>query len=116
MHTRFIELAGEINTGMPAWVVAKTADALNDHGKPLKGLDLTVEMITHRFTPKSKDVLLGWYPRTKLEMDEEQRSEKRSKFGGVKYVFPKETMTELRSWFAAGLEELLPQARQLYWT
>ena len=25
-------------------------------------------MITHRFTPKSKDVLLSWYPRTKLEM------------------------------------------------
>jgi len=35
--TRFIELAGEINTSMPAYVVAKVADALNDRGKPLKG-------------------------------------------------------------------------------
>ena len=34
-------------------------------------LDLTTELITHRFTPKSKDVLLGWYPRTQLEMDED---------------------------------------------
>ena len=33
---RFIELAGEINTRMPAWVVAKTARALNEEGKPLK--------------------------------------------------------------------------------
>jgi len=36
MHTRFIELAGEINTAMPAYVIQKTADALNDAGKPLK--------------------------------------------------------------------------------
>ncbi len=26
-------------------------------------LDLTAEIITHRFTPASKEVLLGWYPR-----------------------------------------------------
>ena len=80
------------------------------------GLDLTAEVITHRFTPKSKDVLLGWYPRTRLEMDEEQRSQKRSKFGGVKYVFPKETMTEMRGWFTDTLDELLPEAQLLYWT
>ena len=35
--TRFIELAGEINTSMPTYVVGKVADALNDRGKPLKG-------------------------------------------------------------------------------
>ena len=34
--TRFIELAGEINTAMPAYVVHKVQDALNDAGKPLK--------------------------------------------------------------------------------
>lgn len=37
LHTRFIELAGEINSNMPKWVVQKTADALNDHQKSLKG-------------------------------------------------------------------------------
>jgi UDP-N-acetyl-D-glucosamine dehydrogenase len=35
--TRFIELAGEVNTAMPAYVVAKVADALNDRGKPVRG-------------------------------------------------------------------------------
>ncbi|WP_291297142.1 nucleotide sugar dehydrogenase [Elioraea sp.] len=36
--TRFIELAGEINTAMPRWVVQRLADALNDRaGKGLKG-------------------------------------------------------------------------------
>jgi UDP-N-acetyl-D-glucosamine dehydrogenase len=37
MSTRFIELAGEINTSMPSYVVSKVADALNEHGKPIKG-------------------------------------------------------------------------------
>jgi UDP-N-acetyl-D-glucosamine dehydrogenase len=37
MATRFIELAGDINTGMPAYVVGKVADALNDRGKPVRG-------------------------------------------------------------------------------
>ncbi len=36
-HTRFIELAGEINTRMPEYVVNRVAEALNDAGKPLKG-------------------------------------------------------------------------------
>lgn len=37
MPTRFIELAGEINTDMPRFVVQKTMDALNEHCKSLKG-------------------------------------------------------------------------------
>lgn len=35
--TKFIELAGEINTGMPDYVVSKVMKALNDVGKPMKG-------------------------------------------------------------------------------
>jgi UDP-N-acetyl-D-glucosamine dehydrogenase len=37
LNTRFIELAGEINTGMPDFVVRKLTDALNDHSKAVKG-------------------------------------------------------------------------------
>jgi len=37
VSTRFIELAGEINTAMPAHVVNRVAEALNDDGKPIKG-------------------------------------------------------------------------------
>ena len=42
MATRFIELAGEINTGMPAYVVSRVADALNDRRKPIKGSKVTL--------------------------------------------------------------------------
>lgn len=79
-------------------------------------LDLTAELITHRFTPGSKSVLLGWYPRTQLEMDEARRTSKRGKFGGVKHVYPKDVMRELRSWFETALSERLPQVQVLYWT
>jgi UDP-N-acetyl-D-glucosamine dehydrogenase len=37
MPTRFIELAGEINTSMPRYVISKTTEALNEHRKSLKG-------------------------------------------------------------------------------
>jgi UDP-N-acetyl-D-glucosamine dehydrogenase len=36
-HTRFIELAGEINTRMPEHVIHRVADALNDQSKAIKG-------------------------------------------------------------------------------
>jgi UDP-N-acetyl-D-glucosamine dehydrogenase len=37
LRTRFIELAGEINTAMPRYVVTRTMEALNDHGKAVRG-------------------------------------------------------------------------------
>ena len=42
LTTQFIELAGEINTSMPAYVVSKVADALNDRCKPVKGSQITL--------------------------------------------------------------------------
>jgi UDP-N-acetyl-D-glucosamine dehydrogenase len=40
--TRFIELAGEINTAMPQWVVHRVAEALNAARKPLNGSRILV--------------------------------------------------------------------------
>jgi len=37
MSTRFIELAGEINTAMPRYVVTRIMEAMNGHGKALRG-------------------------------------------------------------------------------
>jgi UDP-N-acetyl-D-glucosamine dehydrogenase len=41
-RTRFIELAGEVNTGMPYYVIEKTALALNRHKKCLNGSRILV--------------------------------------------------------------------------
>lgn len=78
--------------------------------------DLTFELITHRFTPNSKDVLLSWYPAASLEMNEANRSEKRNKFGGVKYVYPREQMKEMRAWFEREIGARFPASKILYWT
>jgi UDP-N-acetyl-D-glucosamine dehydrogenase len=41
-NTRFIELAGEVNTAMPEYVVQRVIDALNDQGKAVKGSSVLV--------------------------------------------------------------------------
>jgi spore photoproduct lyase len=79
-------------------------------------VDLTFELISHRFTPGSKEVLQAWYPHSKLEMDEANRVIKRNKFGGVKYVYDKDTMTEMRSFFEQQIRHRFPKAQILYWT
>ena len=48
INTRFIELSGEINRAMPDWVVNKLTEALNDHGKPLKGSKILVLGIAYK--------------------------------------------------------------------
>ena len=48
VHTRFIELAGEINSAMPHWVVGKVVDALNDRGKAVKGSRVLVLGIAYK--------------------------------------------------------------------
>lgn len=78
--------------------------------------DLTFELISHRFTPTSKDVLTQWYPNTKLDMDESSRSLKRNKFGGIKYVYGTDTMKALRHFFEQEIAHRFPHAKILYWT
>ena len=78
--------------------------------------DLTFELISHRFTPGSKSVLESWYPGSKLEMNETSRSQKRNKFGGVKYVYPKDTTRSLRDFFETEIALRFPAAELLYWT
>lgn len=78
--------------------------------------DLTFELITHRFTPGSKEVLKAWYPNTGLNMSEESRTVKRNKFGGIKYVYTKETMKDLKTFFETEIRHRFPSAKILYWT
>ncbi len=78
--------------------------------------DLTFELISHRFTAKSKQVLNEWYPKSELDMQMESRTTKRNKFGGIKYVYDKDTTQSLRSFFEDKIEQFFPKAQLLYWT
>jgi len=51
---RFIDLASEINTGMPRYVVNKVQDALNEHGLPLK--DSKILVIGAAYKPDVDDI------------------------------------------------------------
>ncbi len=46
--TRFIELAGEINTSMPEYVVGRVGEALNDAGKPLRGSRVAILGVAYK--------------------------------------------------------------------
>ena len=48
IRTRFIELAGEINTSMPEYVVHQTMEALNEMGKALKGSKLLIIGLSYK--------------------------------------------------------------------
>ncbi len=48
MHTRFIELAGEINSSMPQYVVDKITCALNDQGKPIKNSEVLILGVSYK--------------------------------------------------------------------
>jgi len=47
-HTRFIELAGEINDSMPAWVIDKVIFALNQVSMPVKGSKILLLGIAYK--------------------------------------------------------------------
>ena len=46
--TRFIELAGEVNTAMPAFVVEKVSQALNSDRKPVNGSDVLILGVAYK--------------------------------------------------------------------
>jgi UDP-N-acetyl-D-glucosamine dehydrogenase len=46
--TKFIELAGEINTSMPQYVVHRVAEALNEMGKPIKGSQIGIFGVAYK--------------------------------------------------------------------
>jgi UDP-N-acetyl-D-glucosamine dehydrogenase len=48
LHTRFIELAGEINNEMPNWVINKVINALNDRGRAVKDSRILVLGIAYK--------------------------------------------------------------------
>src|SRR5688572_22209136 len=48
LHTRFIELAGEVNSAMPKWVVSKLSDALNLQGKAVRGSKVLVLGVAYK--------------------------------------------------------------------
>ena len=72
------------------------------------------ELITHRFTKKAKSNIEQVFPNSTLPMDEEERQYKYGQFGYGKWVYPKETMAEIKSFFEETIGEAFPQSEIKY--
>lgn len=76
--------------------------------------DLTFELISHRFTLSAKKRILEVFPETTLPMEESGRKFKYGQFGYGKYVYPKETLEEMQTFFHRELDEHFPGAKVEY--
>ncbi|MHB9094281.1 MAG: spore photoproduct lyase [Eubacteriales bacterium] len=78
------------------------------------GEKVTLEMITHRFTKKAKNIILDVFPDTTLPMDETERKFKFGQFGYGKYVYQPDTMDEIKSSLNEMVQEYVPMAKVEY--
>lgn len=74
------------------------------------GTDLTVEVVTHRFTAAARRNIRERHPETRLPLGEEDRLLRQGQFGYLKYVYPPGLIAEVREHFAELTRRLLPGA------
>jgi spore photoproduct lyase len=67
---------------------------------------VTFEVISHRYTTIAKNRILDIFPENKLPMNDEDRKYKYGQFGYGKYVYPKESLDEIKQFFKKDIEEL----------
>ncbi|WP_017726988.1 spore photoproduct lyase [Halalkalibacterium ligniniphilum] len=78
--------------------------------------NLTFELIQHRFTKTAKRIIEKRYPKSKLEMDEEERKYKWGRYGRGKYVYKDEEASALKETIESYIERFFPQAKIEYFT
>ncbi|MFC7440044.1 spore photoproduct lyase [Laceyella putida] len=72
--------------------------------------ELTFELITHRYTATAKRLIEERYPKTKLEMNEEERKKKWGRYGRVKYVYQDEQMNAIKEKLPRWIASYFPEA------
>ncbi|WP_099187613.1 spore photoproduct lyase [Tepidibacter mesophilus] len=76
-------------------LILKLKEELKDYNSPI-----TFELIQHRFTSTAKELILTRFPKTKLDLNEENRQLKWGPYGKFKYVYPKEKSSELKEYIS----------------
>ena len=89
-------------------------DELDKVLEPGSRKDLTFELITHRFTQRAKHNIREVFPNSQLDMSEEQRQFKYGQFGYGKYIYPKESMLEVKAHMEGLLNQYFPEAKVEY--
>lgn len=91
-------------------VIRKLRDALPEQGR----YPVTFEVITHRYTPKAKELIGEIFPESTLPMNEEERTYKYGQFGYGKYTYKKEDMREVKAFFQEKLSKYFPNGEIKY--
>jgi len=81
---------------------------------PVIDSDITFELISHRFTASAKKRILEVFPGTTLPMEEGERKFKFGQFGYGKYVYPKETLDNIKNFFHSEIGTCFPAAKIEY--
>lgn len=77
---------------------------------------ITFELIQHRFTARAKELILTRFPKTELDLDEENRQLKWGPYGRFKYVYPKEESNEMKEYISQLVLNNFDQAIIEYFT
>lgn len=85
-------------------------------GTEISKKELTFELIQHRFTANAKELILERFPKTKLDMVEENRSLKWGRFGRFKFVYPKEQAEDIKKYIISLISDKFPNAEIKYFT
>lgn len=67
---------------------------------------ITFEVISHRYTTIAKNRILQVFPESGLPMNDEERKYKYGQFGYGKYVYPKESLNDIKAFFSNEIEKL----------
>lgn len=91
-------------------LVASIAETFTPQERSL----MSLELITHRFTPKAKSVIESVYTDTDLPMQEDERVWRYGQFGYGKWMYPKDAYDEVKRVVQGAIGRMMPQARVMY--
>lgn len=77
---------------------------------------ITFELIQHRFTNTAKELILKRFPKTELDLNEDNRQLKWGPYGKFKHVYPKEKSDEIRDYISQIINENFSNANIQYFT
>ena len=72
------------------------------------------EVISHRYTPRAKNVIMEVFPENTLPMDNEQRKYKDGQFGYGKYIYNKDELADMKEFFQKEISEIFPESEVKY--
>ncbi len=75
---------------------------------------MSLELITHRFTPKAKSIIESVYSDTDLPMDEGERVWRYGQFGYGKWMYPRDAYDAVKQVVQGAIGRMLPQAKVMY--